>query len=194
MALTRVGLQSPVPLASTGDDAVELLPSRRSRRGDGRGGHSTEKLRNDGMLRDGAGARGRLGRGPLADHAAVVSASEFRRSSMGGFGGGLFGPVGALVGSALSSKVSEAQVVLFVTDAANGDSDVCRRGVGEDARLRRSGWFGEHRRRPRGLRWHQRVRAHPIAGRSSGELAAENSQRHPKFPETKCLDSRSWCS
>lgn len=120
MALTRVGLQSPVPLLR-----LEMMQSNCFQvvdRGAAMGAvQQQEKLRNDGMLRDGTGARGRLVEARwLITPNIVFSEPNSGGSSMGGIFGGLLGPVGALVGSALSSKVSEAQVVLFVTDAETG--------------------------------------------------------------------------
>jgi len=118
--LSRVGLQSPVPLLR-----LEMMQSNCFQvvdRGAAMGAvQQQEQLRSDGMLREGAGARGHLVEARwLITPSIVFSEPNASGMSMGGIVGGLFGPLGAVVGSALSSKVSEAQVVLFVTDAQTG--------------------------------------------------------------------------
>lgn len=118
--LSRVGLQSPIPLLR-----LEMMQSNCFQvvdRGAGMGAvQQQEKLRSDGMLRDGTGARGHLVEARwLITPNIVFSEPNAGGTSMGGVVGGFFGPLGSLVGSALSSKVSEAQVVLFVTDAETG--------------------------------------------------------------------------
>lgn len=118
--LSRVGLQSPIPLLR-----LEMMQSNCFQvvdRGAAMGAvQQQEQLRSDGMLRDGTAARGRLVEARwLITPNIVFSEPNAGGSSVGGIVGGFFGPLGAMVGSALSSKVSEAQVVLFVTDAQTG--------------------------------------------------------------------------
>src|ERR1041385_966289 len=127
-ALSRVGLQSPIPLLR-----LEMMQSNCFQvidRGAAMGAvQQQEKLRNDGMLREGQGAHGQMIAARwLITPNIVFSEPNAGGSSMGGIVGGLFGPVGALVGSSLSSKVSEAQVVLFVTDAQTGVQTIAAEG------------------------------------------------------------------
>ena len=120
--LQSVGLQSPTPL-------LRLLMAQSNcftviDRGAALGNIETEqRLKQSGMLQSGATtARGRM----VAIQYLITPNVVFSNPNAGGMGalgalGGLLGPGGALIGSALGSmRVQEAQAALFLTDAQTG--------------------------------------------------------------------------